>query len=811
MSGTAARRPQGWWLASGSAPVVGLAIMALLGAGWLAAIALGGAGHIAPHWFYLPVMLAGLRFGLRGAALTGVAASIVAGPLLPADVATWTGQAPSDWVSRGVFFIAIGLVVARLFTLLRRSSTAELRAAELELTIRAEKHFRALVERSSDVVTVLDEHRRISFTGGAVEQVFGQSPGQLTGRRLSELVHPDDQAGIPDPTALPSGQTLVHVCRIGTEGDWRYIESTATNLLADPDVAGVVLNSRDVSDRKALEQQLTHQALHDPLTGLANRALFNDRLAHALSRHNRTGESLAVLILDLDDFKVVNDSLGHHAGDDLLVAVAERLAATVRTADTAARLGGDEFAVLLDGDADPTQAAALAQRLVECLLAPFDVAGQQLYAHASVGIALSAGTPTGDPGSAPADTTAGTAASTAADTAAAGYGAELLRAADVAMYAAKRGGKARYEVFEPGLHAAALSQLHRQQELAHALAADQLVVHYQPVVDLAHGKTIGVEALVRWAHPDRGLIPPLGFIPLAEQTGLIIPLGAWVLEQACRQTRHWQQACPGYAGLGVSVNVSPVQLRDPEFLDTVTQSLARTALPAHTLTLEITESLLLADNAATTSMLHGLRALGVKLAVDDFGTGYSSLSYLRRLPIDILKRPLVRQHPRGTQRRRPDPSRRRDQPRTGPTHHRRRRRRRRPANPTPGPWLRLRPGLLLLPARPRSPTRTTPHHHRTSTGSPGPARHPARHTPRHHRLTAGRRPRTRALRPLVVEGLAVRPDGDRLVSEHLVSSQPGRGATLGALDGDGTPDGAGGRVRSTVPTWPLGRLDCREA
>ena len=192
-------------------------------------------------------------------------------------------------------------------------------------------------------------------------------------------------------------------------------------------------------------------------------------------------------------------------------------------------------------------------------------------------------------------------------------------------------------MFEPGLHAAALSQLHRQQELAHALAADQLVVHYQPVVDLAHGKTIGVEALVRWAHPDRGLIPPLGFIPLAEQTGLIIPLGAWVLEQACRQTRHWQQACPGYTGLGVSVNVSPVQLRDPEFLDTVTQSLARTALPAHTLTLEITESLLLADNAATTSMLHGLRALGVKLAVDDFGTGYSSLSYLRRLPIDILK------------------------------------------------------------------------------------------------------------------------------------------------------------------------------
>jgi len=633
VSGTAVRRPQGWWLASGSAPVVGLAIVALLGAGWLAAIALGGAGHIAPHWFYLPVMLAGLRFGVRGAALTGVAASIVAGPLLPADVASWTAQAPSDWVSRGIFFIAIGLVVARLFTLLRRSSTAELRAAELELTIRAEKHFRALVERSSDVVTVLDQHRRISFTGGAVERVFGQSAGQLTGRRLSELVHPDDQAGIPDPTALPAGQTLVHVCRIGTEGDWRYIESTATNLLADPDVAGVVLNSRDISDRKALEQQLTHQAFHDPLTGLANRALFNDRLAHALSRQNRTGESLAVLILDLDDFKVVNDSLGHHAGDDLLVAVAQRVAASVRTADTAARLGGDEFAVLLDGEADSTQAAALAQRLVECLAAPFDVAGQQLYAHASIGIALSGGTPTDGPGSLLADTTAGTAAGTAA----ARDGGELLRAADVAMYAAKRGGKARYEVFEPGLHAAALGQLRRQQELAHALDADQLVVHYQPVVDLADGQTIGVEALVRWAHPDRGLIPPLAFIPLAEQTGLIVPLGAWVLEQACRQTRHWQQSCPGHTQLGVSVNVSAVQLRDPEFLNTVTQSLTRTGLPAHTLTLEITESLLLADNAATTSMLHGLRALGVKLAVDDFGTGYSSLSYLRRLPIDILK------------------------------------------------------------------------------------------------------------------------------------------------------------------------------
>ncbi len=605
-------------------------------------------------------------------------------------------------------------------------NTAELRAAELELTIRAEKHFRALVERSSDVVTVLDEHRRITFTSGAVEQVFGQAAGQLTGRRLSELVHPDEQAGIPDPTALPPGQTLVHVCRIGTEGDWRYIESTATNLLADPDVAGVVLNSRDISDRKALEQQLTHQALHDPLTGLANRALFNDRLAHALSRQNRTGESLAVLILDLDDFKVVNDSLGHHAGDDLLVAVAERLTATVRTADTAARLGGDEFAVLLDGDADPTQAAALAQRLVDSLAAPFDVAGQQLYAHASVGIALSGGTPTDDHDDGkPA---------TDGDTAAVRYGAELLRAADVAMYAAKGGGKARYEMFEPGLHAAALGQLHRRQELAHALDADQLVVHYQPVVDLADGQTIGVEALVRWAHPDRGMIPPLEFIPLAEQTGLIIPLGAWVLEHACRQTRHWQLTCPGHTELTVAVNVSPVQLRDPEFLTTVAHTLTRTALPAHTLTLEITESLLLADDAATTRMLHGLRALGGKLAIDDFGTGYSSLSYLRRLPIDILKVDRSFVSDQRTHRRRPDPSRRRHQPRTGPTHNRRRRRSRWPANPAPSPRLRLRPGLLL-PARPRRPTRTTPHHHRTSTRSPSPARqNPARHTPRHRRL-----------------------------------------------------------------------------
>jgi diguanylate cyclase (GGDEF)-like protein len=385
------------------------------------------------------------------------------------------------------------------------------------------------------------------------------------------------------------------------------VQSIHTNLLDDPDVRAVVVTTRDVTAQKQLEAQLQHNAFHDTLTGLANRALFADRLDHALARTDRLAAPVAVLFVDLDDFKAVNDGSGHTAGDELLVAVARRLRETLRPSDTIARLGGDEFAVLIEDAAEPGRPAVAAERLLAALAEPFD--GTRITA--SVGIA------TGAAGQHDA--------------------AELLRHADVAMYAAKAAGKGRSAVFEPEMESAIIGQLRMKAELARAVELGEFTVYYQPTVELANGRLAGVEALVRWQHPERGLVPPLDFIPLAEQTGLIVPLGRFVLREACRQMSAWHTSYPTDPPMTVSVNLSARELDEPGLVDSVRAILAETGLaPAH-LVLEITESLLLVDLPATVSILSDLRALGVRLAIDDFGTGYSSLAYLENLPVDILK------------------------------------------------------------------------------------------------------------------------------------------------------------------------------
>jgi diguanylate cyclase (GGDEF)-like protein len=368
---------------------------------------------------------------------------------------------------------------------------------------------------------------------------------------------------------------------------------------------------RDASHRRLADEALVHTALHDPLTGLPNRALLLDRLDQALARADRHIGQTAILFLDLDNFKVVNDSLGHLAGDLLLIELAHRLVASVRAGDTVARFGGDEFAVLLEEVADADEVLNTAERLADAVREPMDVDGRQLMPDASIGIALSTGR-TDDP-------------------------EDFLRRADMAMYQAKAAGKGRCAVFEPAMQARADARLELETGLRHALEHGELRVHFQPILSLADRRITGFEALVRWEREGYGLVQPDAFVPVAEETGLIVALGQWVLTQSCKQLRYWHARFPDAGQLTVSVNLSPRQLRHPSLVADVARTLRETGIEPRYLTLEITESALVEDAVETTRVLHDLKALGVQLAIDDFGTGYSSLSYLRRLPVDMLK------------------------------------------------------------------------------------------------------------------------------------------------------------------------------
>lgn len=490
------------------------------------------------------------------------------------------------------------------------------RQAQAEAAQRAsETRFRSLVQHSSDLISIIDADLTLHEVTPSIERILGYRPADLIGQGLTALCHPADQPSlwqaVADVVAEPAAQGVVVWRMRHQHGHWCYVETMITNLLDDQAVNGLVLNTRDISEHKALEEQLTHQAFHDSLTGLANRPLFHNRLHQALLNAGRTGLPVTVLFLDLDNFKTINDSFGHSEGDRLLQLVAQRLTSCLREIDTVARLGGDEFAVLVE-QTTPTEVVSLCERLGSILRQPLRLGQTDIVVGTSIGVAHS------EIGQRSVD--------------------DLLRNADLAMYIAKSRGKGNYAIFEPNMHTAVLERLALEADLRQAIEQQQLVLHYQPIINLATGDLTGVEALLRWQHPQQGLIPPPRFISIAEETGLIRPIGRWALGEACRQVRLWQtQSELAVADLNVSVNVSGRQFQSPQLVEEVSEALAASGLAATCLTLEITESTVMYDTVSTIRSLTALRQLGVRLAIDDFGTGYSSLHYLTRFPIDVLK------------------------------------------------------------------------------------------------------------------------------------------------------------------------------
>jgi diguanylate cyclase (GGDEF)-like protein/PAS domain S-box-containing protein len=522
-----------------------------------------------------------------------------------------TGKAHSltPWVRT---FIIIALVVRQILTLRENKTLTERLEARLVDLRGSEQRFEGLVRHSSDVVTVIDPDGTIQYQSESIQRVFGHRAETLLGRSSADMLDIESArrlaAMVKDVIAEPYGVRELEVQVRDSSGALCNAEMTVTNLLDDPAVHGLVLNTRDVSEQKRLEDKLVHQAFHDSLTALANRELFRDRVDEIL-RRSGPGLAVAILVLDLDGFKQVNDLLGHASGDELLVEVAERLHASVRPNDTVARLGGDEFAVLLE-NADGPAAERVARRITTELQRPFQIDGQEVHIRGSVGIA-SAGR-----GLVEAD--------------------KLLRNADLAMYRAKAAGEGGFRWYDPDLHVDLVERLQLVSDLRRAIETGELVLHYQPTVALSSGRIGGVEALVRWKHPTRGLLPPEQFVTLAEETGLIVPLGHWALGEACRQAAQWHAERPGRR-LTMGVNISGRQLERPNFAEHVAEALEESGLPPELLVLEMTESVLLDDTGATLGRVKQLKELGVHLAIDDFGTGYSSLSYLHRFPVDVLK------------------------------------------------------------------------------------------------------------------------------------------------------------------------------
>lgn len=480
--------------------------------------------------------------------------------------------------------------------------------------------FKTLMDTIPDSVYFKDRESRFRWVNRYTLEKFGtQDVRDVVGKTDFDVFTADhaSQAFRDEQEIVRSGRALVNVEERETHPDGlAHWVSTTKMPLRDPygRIVGTFGVSRDITERKRAEEQLAQQAFYDPLTQLPNRALFMDRLDHLIRRARRRGGKrflFAVVFLDLDRFKGVNDSMGHQAGDNLLTQIARRLETCIRPGDTLARLGGDEFTILLEDIRSEADAIRVAERIHRGLATPFNLNGTDIFSGASVGIALS---------------------STGYD-----QPEDMLRDADIAMYRAKSGGRSRHEVFDSEMHKRAVALMQLETDLRRAIERNEFRVYYQPIVDLNTGSLQGFEALVRWEHPQRGLVMPDVFIPLAEETGLIGPIGLWVLRESCRQMRDWHKRFPSKPRLRISVNLSTRQLGQADLVDQVQTILRQTDLEAKYLILELTESALMQNLKVGADVIRQLHDLDVRLNIDDFGTGYSSLSYLQSFPVDTLK------------------------------------------------------------------------------------------------------------------------------------------------------------------------------
>ncbi len=509
-----------------------------------------------------------------------------------------------------IVFTLTVLVIARQAMVLREHAQVRERMAAQ----RIEDLYASLIANASDAIMIASANGDLKFASPASGRTLGMKPEDVAGRNLLELWTGEDaerlRSFLVEIAASSSGMIGPVELRLERDNVRFVLEIVGSNLTRDSAVQGLALNFRDVTERKSLEEQLRKLAFHDPLTLLANRNLFRDRVHHALAIARRDGSEVTVMFLDLDNFKNVNDSLGHEAGDRLLQAVAQRLVKTTRATDTVSRLGGDEFAVLLEAVASPAEVEALANALIRALDEPFSLGESRVKVATSIGIASSRS-------SADAE--------------------DLLSDADIAMYHAKSAGKGRFMLFQPEMQ----EQIHRrfrlEADMANAISNQEFFLEYQPIIDLGTRCLLGVEALVRWHHPTAGILFPGQFIPVAEESGQIVALGRWVLSNACADLCRWRDSIPGGSGLRVAVNISAQHLQRGDLARDVADALAASGLEAGNLVIELTESTIIYNSDANLDRLCGLKALGVRLAIDDFGTGYSSLSYLHRFPIDILK------------------------------------------------------------------------------------------------------------------------------------------------------------------------------